>query len=245
MKLRNTTVAVFICALVACSAGQSTPSFNGGQTAASDSAQAAPLSPALAALARQYPQIADQLQHLTATPSPCTAGAPKLPGTYALMLAFDADVKNGQFTSDPSAELTTYIVGKFVKATPAPHQTPTPPKSTPTPVFSQPPGSTQTVYFYTGSYALNKYGQGCAYLITTTKGGKIQKEKGNAIAFAIPNFAGDWNLDYKTAQTGPLSIKIPSLGTQGGKGSITLLATKGGNLDTGTITLGAPIVVKF
>jgi hypothetical protein len=246
MTLRTTMLAVFICALVACSGGQLMPTFNSSPSASSDSARSIQLSPALAQLVQRYPQFAEQLKPLSANPFACTATPERIPGVYAEILAFDGTVSGTSFTTHPS-DLTAWFLGRFVKATPAPTPSPgtTPtPKVTPTPVVTAPPG--QPLYFYIGSYQLNKYGHGCAFLITSVNGKKIKKEQSNALAVGTPTFRGDTMIVPKTIQEGPLTMHVTNLSANGGKGSVVLLnaAGHGANMDTGTITFTDRIELK-
>ncbi|HTA39001.1 MAG TPA: hypothetical protein VK760_07995 [Candidatus Acidoferrales bacterium] len=247
MRLRTTTLVLFICALVACSGGQLMPASNGNPSASTDSARSAQLSPALAELAARFPQIADQLKPLSTNPFACTAPAQKVPGTYASIIAYDGAVKGKVFASKPG-ELTVWLLGKYIKATPAPTPSPgtTPtPKTTPTPIVTAPPG--QPLYFYIGSYKLKKYGQGCAFLITSVNGKTIKKQDGNALAFGVPTFKVNATLVGSTIQEGPLSMRIGNLSAHGGSGSVALLnaAGHGKDLDTGTVVLTNRIEVKF
>lgn len=251
MKLRTAMLAVFICALVACSGGRLLPSFNGNSGngnsgSAGNSIRSSQLSPVVAELSRLNPRFAEQLKQLASNPFACTATQERIPGTYAELLALSGSVNGATFVTHPG-DLTLWLLGKFVKATPAPTPSPgtTPtPKTTPTPIVTAPPG--QALYFYIGSYKLHKYGQGCAFLVTSVNGKKIKNEKSNALAVGSPNFKGDTTIVPKTIQEGPLTMRITNLGANGGKGNVVLLnpAGHGKNIDTGTVTLTSRIELK-
>ena len=240
MNLRNSMLAFFVCALVACSGGRLTPAFDGSQGAA-DSAQSGQLSPSLAELARQYPQAEAQIRRFAATTLACKVQ--KIPGTYAIVAAVGA-VTGTTFASKPG-EYTLWVAGKYVKAKNGPTPTPQPtPGGTPTPIFTAPPG--QPLYFYLGTYALTKYGQGCAELLASENGKIIKNQVGSALVGGAPLLHGGAQLDPKTLQTGALKMRITNLNENGGKGTVQLLnpAGHGKDFDQGTITLTSRIEVK-
>lgn len=243
MKLRTAMLAFLVCTLVACAGGRLMPTPDAPIIPA-DSVRSADASPAFAALAQRDPRLASRLRTLASNPDACTVGFAKIPGTYATLIALDASVRGSVFKTLGG---NIWIAGKWVKATPAPSPSPgaTPtPKATPTPVATAPPG--QPLYVYLGSYSLRKYGQGCAFVLASVNGKKIKKQKNNAYAIATPIFRGNVNLVPKTLAEGPLTISIPNLGANGGKGTVVLLnaTPHGKNVDSGTITLTSRTVLN-
>jgi hypothetical protein len=245
MKLRTAMVIFLISALVACGGGRLLPSSDGASTPA-DSVRTGTGSPAFDALTQLDPKLAEQLKPLASNPFECNAALSKVPGMYAEMVVLDGSVHGSVFKSVPG-QASIWFLGKFIRATPGPTPSPgsTPtPKTTPTPIETAPPG--QPLYVYAGTYSLHKYGQGCAFVLTSVNGKKIKKDKNNGLAVGIPSFKFNTNIVPSTIQEGPLSMSIQNLSAKGGNGSVQLLnaAGHGPNLDSGTITLTSRVELK-
>jgi len=168
------------------------------------------------------------------TTPPCSARSAALPGSFVVISAFGT-VKAGQFVPDSSISGWVLETFKTVsKPTPSPRPTAAP---------------KVPVYYYYGTFTLQKRHQtGCMILATTQDGSRIFDwfyGKFNAEAVGLPKIDARYYAVSEVSE-GTLSTDIANLSATGGGGSITLHSERSGApvFDTGKIRFVGRILVK-